>query len=70
MRWLALWLVLAAIELAVDLPLRAVAGDPFPPPRIVLLAWVAIPTLQVGALRFVQWMRRSLTPPPEPESEI
>lgn len=60
MKWLVVWLVLAAIYLAVDLPLRRLAGEGWPPDREALLALALVPLLQVCALRFVQWMRRSV----------
>jgi len=60
MRWLVLWLVLTLVYLAVDLPLRALAGEPWPPTREALLALAVIPLIQVGAIRFVLWMRRSV----------
>ena len=60
MRWFALWLVLTAVYLAVDLPLRLAAGEGWPPGRAALVGLALVPLLQTGALRFLQWMRRSL----------
>lgn len=69
LRWLVLWLLLSAVYLSVDLPLRLLAGEGWPPGRAALLGLGAIPLVQVGALRFVQWMRRSARPRPGVEPE-
>lgn len=57
-RWIALWVVLLALYCAVDLPLRALEGEPWPPGRESLLGIALIPLVQLGALWLVQWMRR------------
>ena len=65
MRWLALWIVLGAVYLLVDLPLRALTGEGWPPGAATLLAVAVIPALQLGAVRFVHWMRRSVRNRPQ-----
>ncbi len=69
MKWLVVWLVLAAIYLAVDLPLRRLSGEGWLPDREALWALGLVPLLQACALRFVQWMRRNVRPQPSRDAE-